>query len=134
HFRVLCRVRMLTALIDLEVVELTTAKRTARQHTFNSLLDHAFGMRTGKDMFRRTFLDTAGITGVVEKDLVARLVAGQLDLLGIDDDNVVAAIHGSRESRAMFATQDGGDSGSQAAKDHAIGVNHDPALLHVLMP
>ena len=42
-------------------------------------------------------------------DLVGALVAGQHDLVGIDDDDIVAAIHMRREARLVFASEPRGD-------------------------
>src|SRR5260370_15489838 len=50
-------------------------------------------------------LDPAGIAGVPIEDAVGALVAGQLHLFGIDDDDMIAAIHVRRVARLMLAAQ-----------------------------
>jgi len=54
--------------------------------------------------------DAARMTGVPVKDLVRPFLAGQLDLFSVDDNHVVAHIHGWGESWLVLATQTHGDN------------------------
>ena len=65
-------------------------------------------------------------------DLVGALVAGEHDLVGIDDDDIVAAIHMRREARLVLASEPRGDQGRKPAHDEAFGIDEDPGLLDVL--
>jgi tRNA(Ile)-lysidine synthase len=56
--------------------------------------------------------------------LLLALLAGEVDLLGIDDDDMVAAIHVRRESRLVLAAQPVGDDGGHTADDQAETVLH----------
>ena len=63
-------------------------------------------------------------------DLVLALVAGEHDLFGVDDDDVVSAIDMRRVDGLVLALEAGGDQGREATDDEAFGINHDPLLLH----
>src|SRR3546814_5653172 len=71
------------------------------------------------------------MAGVPVELLVGELLAGQLHLLGVDDDHVVAAVHVRGEARLVLAAQDLGDLGSQAAKDNTVSIDQNPFLLDV---
>src|SRR5262249_11854621 len=73
-------------------------------------------------------LDAAGIAGVVVEHLVAQLVAGHLHLGGVDDDDVVAAIHVRRVGRLVLAAQAVGDDAGETAENDAVGIDHEPLL------
>src|SRR6478735_3747555 len=122
--RALCLVRMLGAGIDAQIAELLAAERSARQHPLRMLAI--------ENLCRSPLLDAAGITGVPVIDLVGALVAGEHDLGGVDDDNVVAAIHMWREARLVLASEPRGDHDRKSANDEAIGIDEDPGLLDVL--
>ncbi len=66
---------------------------------------HPLRVLAGEDRALAAALDAAGIAGVPVEDCRRRLVAGQHDLLGVDDDDVVAAIHVRREAGLVLAAQ-----------------------------
>src|SRR5204863_244983 len=79
------------------------------------------------------FLDAADIAGVMVIDLLLQLLAGQQDLGGIDDNDIVAAIHMRGVGRLVLAAQTHGDDGGQAAHNQAGGIDHDPLLFNLAM-
>ena len=85
--------RMLGAGIDAQIGHLAAAQRTARHHALDRLLDDALGEFARHDGAGGAFLDAADIAGVVVIDLLLQLLAGQHHLGGVDDDDIVAAIH-----------------------------------------
>src|ERR1700730_15468581 len=107
--RLLRLVRVLGSGKDPEVLHDPTPERPARHHALDRLLDDAFGMLAVENGALAAPLDAAGITGIQIEDAVGALVAGQLDLLGVDDDDVVAAIHMRGERWLMLAAQAGRD-------------------------
>ena len=122
---------MLRTGVDAQVLHLLTAQRTARDHALDRLGQHALGVVTIEDLVRRTLLDPAGVAGVPVVGLGIALVAGQADLLGVDDHDVIAAIHVWGVGRLVLAAQDVGHAGGQAAQDDTIGIDQDPFLLDV---
>jgi hypothetical protein len=76
-------------------------------------------------------LDAARIAGVVIVDLLLALAAGEHHLVGVDDDDVVAAIDVGRVARLVLAAQAHGDDRGEAADDKAGGVDDDPLLVDV---
>ncbi len=91
------RMRMLRSGKDAKILHDPASQRAARQHALDRLLDHALGMPAGEDRALAAPFDPAGIAGVPVEDIILAFVAGQLDLFGIDDDDIVAAIHVGRE-------------------------------------
>src|SRR5205823_5570626 len=83
--------RMLRALVDPQIAELDAAERSARQHALDRLLDDPLGKASFEDELGGALLDAADVACVVAIDLLLHLAAGQHHLLGIDDDDVVAA-------------------------------------------
>src|SRR4030095_14795398 len=64
-------------------------------------------------------------------ELVVKLVAGDRDLLRVDDDDEVAGVDVRRVLRLRLAAQRVCDLGRQATKGHALGVNDVPAALEL---
>ena len=116
HLGVLGAVRMLGAGVDAQVAHLLAAERAAREHPLDRLLDHPLGEAALEDLAGGAELDAARIAGVPVVALVGALVAGQLHLLGVDDDDVVAHVHVRREGRLVLAAQDLGDDGWRAGR------------------
>src|SRR5271156_3135191 len=82
--------RMLRPGIDAQIAELYAAKRPARNHALDGLLDHALGETALEDGLRRAFLDATDEAGVLVIDLVVALAPRQHGMRRIDDDDIVA--------------------------------------------
>src|SRR5919106_483756 len=130
--RRLAFVRMLLPAIDVQLADLLSAERALRQHALHRLFDHALGMGAAEDLPRRALLDAARIAGVAIVGLLAELVAGQRDLLGVDHHDVIAAVQVRRLHRLVLAAQAVCDQRRQPAQHHAFGVDQIPAPLDVL--
>ncbi len=61
-------------------------------------------------------------------DLVGHLAPGELHLLGIDDDHVIAAIDVRGEAGLVLAAQDIGDDRGDTTDDETVGVDNVPVL------
>src|SRR5260370_25991988 len=85
-------VRMFGSGIDAQITKLHPAKRPARNHALDRLLDHALGKAALEDRLGGTFLDAADEAGVIVIDLVVALATGQHYMRRVDDDDMVAAI------------------------------------------
>src|SRR5262249_4509642 len=74
-------------------------------------------------------LDAADVAGVLVIDLLLHLAAGQHHLLGIDDDDVVAAVDMGRVSGLVLAAQAQRDDRSEPAANQALRADQDPLLV-----
>ena len=105
-------VGMLSAVVDVKIVELLCAKFGLGQHSLYHLdkqgvlagFDGLFE-RFGHEVCRGVNTLATGITGEAQILALVHLIAAHLHLLGIDDDDVVAAIHIGREVGLVFAAQ-----------------------------
>ncbi len=82
---------MLCALVDLELGGHLAAELGLGKHALDGLLDDGFGA-TGEELDEGLFAETAGESGVAAIELLVSLQAGEDDLLGVDDDDVIAHI------------------------------------------
>src|SRR5262245_10579207 len=114
--------------IDAQVLHLPAAERSARNHALHRLLDQAFWVLAAENLPEGALLDAAGKAGVVAEDLVGQLVAGHLHLGGVDDDDVVAAVHVRRVGRLVLAAQAVGDDAGKTAENDAVGIDDIPLL------
>ena len=130
-FRLLRRVRVLVALVDAEIAEDLPEQRAARQHALDGLLDDALGEAALEDELRRALLDAARIAGVVVVDLLVALAAGEDHLVGVDDDDVVAAVDMGRVGRLVLAAQPHRHDRGEPADDEALRIDHHPLLVDV---
>src|SRR5215217_5977328 len=92
RLRLLGFVRMLRPGVHAQVTKLHAAKRTARNHALDRLLDHALGKAALEDRLSRALLDAADEAGVIVINLVVALAPGEHHVSRVDDDDVVAAI------------------------------------------
>src|SRR5690606_2488259 len=97
--RVLRFMGMLGAGIDAEILELHAGQRAARHHAANGVFKHALGETAFQDLTRGAVLDPAGMAGVPIEFVLIQLAAGELHLVGIDDNNIVAHVHMRGEGR-----------------------------------
>src|ERR1700736_1752347 len=79
-----------------------------------------------EQLAERDSLDAADGAGVVEVELRAQLVAGHADLLGIHDDDVVAAVHVRGVLGLVLAAQAHGHVAREAPERLAAGVDYEP--------
>ena len=119
---------MVPTAIDMQIAELPAAERPGRQHAFHGLFDDAFRVLALKDLPRVPALDTARIASVPIIGFVIGLVAAEHDLVGIDHDDVVPAVHVRREVRAVLAAQPGRNEARKPSDDEPVRINHDPGL------
>src|SRR4051794_16509958 len=107
--------RMLRTGVDAEAAHLLTAERAAGDHALDRLLDDALGEAAAQARAQALALDAARKAGVPVEDLLLVLAAGQADLLGVDDDDVVTAIDVRRERGLVLAAQAAGDDRGESA-------------------
>src|SRR6185437_16610671 len=100
---------MLHARIDVQVLHLLTAERSAGDHALDGLYQDALREAAFEALAQGLALDAAGMTGVPVEHFTLGLAAGEAHLLGVDDDDVVAAIDVRGEHRLVLAAQARGD-------------------------
>ncbi|VXC74354.1 hypothetical protein SPHINGOAX6_40271 [Sphingomonas sp. AX6] len=128
--RVLGGVRMLGALEDAQIAHLLTAQRTARNHALDCLFKDTLGEATVENLVRGHFLQATDVTRVLVIDLVGALLAGEPNLVGVDDDDIVAAIDVRGEAGLVLAAQDVCDDRRCTTDHQAFGIDDVPFLFH----
>ena len=77
------------------------------------------------------FVDTAGVTRVAIVRLLARLFSGELQLVGVDDDDKVARVDVGREFGLVLAAQAQSDFAGKTAEHLITGIDHEPVALNL---
>ena len=119
---------MLGTGIDMQVAVQGVAKTVFRKHATDSVFENALRMG-GEDLCRGGLALATGISSVALVDFVSHFLAGEDNLLGIDDDDIVAAVDMRGVARFGLAAQDVGYAGSQTAYGLILGINEHPFLL-----
>jgi hypothetical protein len=130
RMRLLGEVRMLIALVNLELGGHLAAELGLGKHALDRLLDDGFGT-AGKQLDEALFTQAAGKAGVAAIHLLVALHAGEDDLLGVDHDDVIAHVDVGRVERIELAGEDGGGGGGEASEGLAGGVDDEPLALDV---
>src|SRR5436190_7986640 len=118
-------VRMLRAGVDLQLRDLLTGEPVLREHALHGAAQDL--LRTTVELLaKRSAVQPARVAGVPVVALLVELVAGDLDLLGVDDDHEVAGVHVRRVGRLALAAQRVGDTRRQASEGLALGVDDVP--------
>src|SRR5258707_13473369 len=123
-------VRMVCALVHLELGGHLAAKLVFGKHALHGLLDDGFGA-TGEELDEGLFAETTGEAGVAAIELLVRLEAGQHDLFGIDDDDVIAHIDVRGVENVELAGEDRSGLGGEPAQRLAAGVEDEPLALDI---
>ena len=74
------------------------------EHAFHNMVEECFGLSL-QECSPRCRAVTAGVSGVVVPRGLGGLLAGELDLLGVDDDNVISGIDMRGISGLVLARQ-----------------------------
>jgi hypothetical protein len=122
---------MLGAGIDAQIAQDAPPERSARHHPLDRLLDDPFGVLAGEDRALAAPLDAARVAGMPVEDAGRRFVAGQPHLLGVDDDDVVAAIHMRRVGRLVLAAEPHRDQRGEPAEHQPVSVDQQPLLVDI---
>ena len=121
-------VRVLGAGVDLELGQLRGGEPVLRQHALDRLADD-LGRSTVELLAQRARLQAAGVAGVPVDHLLVELVAGDMDLLRVDDDHEVAGVDVRRVLRLALAAQRVGDLRREPAEGLPLGVDDVPVAL-----
>ena len=121
-------VRMLVAFVHFELGHQHPAQPVLGNHAPHGVGDELLGL-LGANLLDGPVSLAAFPAGIAHELLLGLLLAGEEDLLGVDDDDEVAGIQVRRIDGFVLPAQDIGDLRRQAAQDGAIGVNHVPLAL-----
>jgi hypothetical protein len=114
----------------METAHLITAERSARDHPFDGLFEDALGKAAFEHLARSHTLDATRKAGVLVVDLLVELAPGEADLVGVDDDHVVAAVNVRREAWLVLPPKHVGDDRRHSANNQPIGVDQMPFLVN----
>ena len=124
--------RMLWTGIDIEVTIDLVAQLGLGKHTLDGVLENSLWLSLQLFANIAETLATRE-TGVMHIVLLSHLVAGELDLLGIDDDDVVATIAVGSVARFTLATENHGNLGGKTAEDLSFSVDDIPFLVGIFL-
>lgn len=117
--------RMLRTGIDLQILEDSFAQTGLGKHTFNRFFDH-------ERRFLRQIVGgrsetlASRETGVARVDLVGHLVARELHLVRVDDDDIITAIDVGRVAGLVLASEDLRDLRCKTSQYLVRRVDHHP--------
>lgn len=120
--------RVFRPCINLEVAKKRISEARLGQHSLHGVLQKEFVFplegvrRVGETL-------SSGIAGVSYVDLVGHLLARQPYLVGVHDDNVVAAIDVRGKTGLVFAAQYLRDLLGKASQNLPLGVDDEPFLV-----
>ena len=121
---------MIRAGVDAQMGHLLAGQRALLgEHALDGLLEHALGEAAAQLLAGGDFLDAARVTGVAVVDLLVQLAASELHLVGVQDDDEVAAVDVRGVVRTMLAAKTHGDERGETANNGVLGIDHDPLLL-----
>ena len=121
---------MLSAGVDLETVDGVAAKGVLGEHALDGQLESEGGT-LGHEGLVLDLFQTADPAGVTAVELLVQLAAGEDGLVGVDDDDEVAAVNVGGEIGLDLAAQDVGGDDSGAAQGLVRCVEDVPLALHV---
>ena len=122
--------------VDLQLLQHLSTESVLRQHASNGAAN-GIGWLLGQTIGVRRLGQAARVTGVAvehllfglargQYDLVGALVARQSNLVGVDDDHVVAGVHVRRKRWLVLAAQSQCNFGGQSAQYETVGVYDVP--------
>lgn len=120
---------MCSARIDFQLTVHVATQRVLRQHAFDRGLDHAL-RGFSNQLFEVDRLDAARETGVGVVDFVGGFSTGYTNLLGIDNDDVIAGVNVRSVLSFMLATQTARDFGGQTTQGLTCSVDDKPVALY----
>ena len=115
----------------MQVTHCLTAKRSARNHAFNSFFNHAGWKATVQNLVGSPLFNAARMACMPIIGLGATLITGQMHLFSIDDDDVITAIHIWCVGWLVLTAYAHGNKRSKTPKNEIGCVNDEPVFLDV---
>ena len=116
---------MLGALVDLELAEHLAAQSVVGKHAFDGLLHYPLGNPFLQSL-EGFHLHSPGTTGVTAVQLLLGLTAGDLDLLGVHNDDKITGVQMGGEAGVVLAAEHGCHFSGQTAEGLILSVHHVP--------
>ena len=120
---------MLGTCVNVQIAKYLGTKTILGEHASDGS-PHEFGRPLLEDLLGRSETLSAGISGVACVNAVGHLLAAEGNLLCVDYDDVVAAIHVGSEAGLGLATEDKGHAGGQTTKCEIRRVNDHPLFVY----
>ena len=130
---------MVGTVVDVHVLDEFAAKTVLGEHAFHHTVEQ--GVDAGLEVLVESLLHqnfggslalAAGIAGVVQIDAVGHLFAGENNLVGVDDDYVVATFHVGRVAGFVFAAEKFCNFCAEATENLVGGIDNNPLVLYFL--
>ena len=131
--------RVVGTVVHVHVLDDAASKTVLGEHAFEYM--NVEGVHTGLDVLVERFLHqslggsdalTAGVSGVAEVGVIGHFLAGEDNLVGVDDDDIVAALYEGRIGGFVFSAQDLGDFRAKTAEMLTCSVDEYPFFLYAL--
>lgn len=117
--------RMISASVYLQLLGHAPAESTLGKHALDGALDDGLGL--GANEFAVVaHAQSARIPGVVRPQPLLVFAAGENDLVGVGDDDVIARVDVRGVAWLMLALKHGGDLGGQTTEHLTLGVDDVP--------
>lgn len=139
HLGVLSLVGMVGTIVHVEVLDELTTEAVFGKHTLDYM--EVEGVHTRLEVLVERLLHqslgsiltlTAGVTGVVIINTISHLFAGEDNLVGVDDDNVVATSYVRRVAGLVLAAENFRNFRAEAAEYLVGSIDNHPLLLYAL--
>lgn len=128
---------MICTIVNVHVLNKATTKAVLGKHSLHHL--NIQGMIARFEVFVERFLHqhlgsgdtlTARIAGIREVFTVGKFLTGELYLISVDDNHIVATLHVGRIAGLVLAAKDFGNFCAQTAKNLVGGINYHPLMLY----
>src|SRR5262249_35163740 len=129
--RLLRRMRVLGARVDLQFLEHRVAQRTFREHPFYGNLQRP-GRETRLHLGEGSRVHAAGVGAVPIIRLGLRLVSCDAKHRGVEHNYVVADIYVRGKLRLVLASQSASYFGGEPSEDLAVCVDQVPVTLYLV--
>ena len=120
-------VLVLCAVIDVEVSEDSRTETVLREHTLDDLTEEAIRALSLEEAWAEATLTTR-IARELEVNTIVPLLTSEHDLVGIDDDDVVATVYVWGEVGLVLPAKKLRDGGAHTTQALTSCVDHDPLL------
>lgn len=122
--------RMLSTGVNFQLGELSGAESGVGEHSLNCTLDDCRRATLSQGL-QGFLLESVREAGMPRINFLRFFLAGDFDLLGIDDDDEITRVNVGSELRLILASQDVGDSGGETTQGFAFGIYYEPFIRYV---
>src|SRR4030067_286190 len=119
--------------VDFQLRDQPAPQAGFREHAAHRPLDEPFGMPRGEHLRRRGLLQPPDVPRVPGVRLVGHLLAGQVHLIRVDDDDEIADVGVVRKRGLVLPAQHRRPPGGEPAEYLILRVHHVPGLVCVLV-